>query len=157
AQNGASRSGSRRRLISVASGSNGPPLAAAAANSVSSSSTEAIIAGVFIIVFSSEARRNVAEPRHLLAMARDDSVDLIATEDVAPLVRTAGAEELLALDRHLDEAVTPLHAAQAGEVRVADRALDAAAVAVEAGQPRDLAERLRRLLQQVLVAQHQDA
>src|SRR5579863_358570 len=105
----------------------------------------------------SVTRRDVAEALHLLAMLRDDARDLRARKRVAPLVGAACAEESLALDRYFDKAVAPLHPGERGKTRMCDRARDTVAIGIEADQPGDPAESLRRLFQQVLIAQHKDA
>src|SRR6516225_825009 len=105
---------------------------------------------------SSVACRNVAESLHLFAMLRDHTLYLFAAQGFAPLVDAARAEKTLAFDRHLDETVATLHAGERRKARVRDRAFDAHPV-FDADQLRDLAEMLGGLLDQIFVAQHEDA
>src|SRR5450432_3396288 len=105
----------------------------------------------------SVARRQIAPVRHLLAMIGNNARDLIAREHFAPLVGAPGAEELLALDRHFDEAIAALHRRERGEACMLDRAFDASAIRIQADQTRYLAEPFGRLLEQILVAHDQDA
>src|SRR3546814_986388 len=94
----------------------------------------------------------IAEPLHLLAVVAFDPPCLLGRQLVLPAAGATGAEEALAVDRALDEALLRLQLLKLLEGREHDRSPDARLVGRDAEVAGDASDLVEGVGEQILVA-----